>query len=72
MKEAILIINLLVSIVIVALILLQNKGSGLGGAWGGGGEMFQARRGVEKIVMHATIFCIVIFFIISFANLFIS
>lgn len=72
MKDALLIFNIILSIITVTLILLQNKGSGLGSAWGGGGEMFQTRRGVEKITQQATIIAIILFFAVSFANFFIS
>lgn len=72
MKDIILIASIVLSTIIVALVLLQNKGAGLGGAWGGGGEMFQTRRGLEKVTLHLTIVCIGIFFILSFVNLLIK
>jgi len=56
----------------VALILLQGKGAGLGSAWGGGGEFYQTRRGVEKITMRLTYVLIVVFFLLSLANFFIQ
>ncbi len=65
MKEFILIVNIIVSIVIVALILLQGKGAGLGSAWGGGGEMFQTRRGLEKVTLRLTVILIIVFFVLS-------
>lgn len=65
MKEFILIVNIIVSIAIVALILLQGKGAGLGSAWGGGGEMFQTRRGLEKVTLRLTVILIVVFFVLS-------
>lgn len=65
MKEFILVVNIVVSIAIVALILLQGKGAGLGSAWGGGGEMFQTRRGLEKVTLRLTIVLIVVFFVLS-------
>lgn len=65
MKEFILIVNIVVSIAIVALILLQGKGAGLGSAWGGGGEMFQTRRGLEKVTLRLTVILIVVFFVLS-------
>ena len=72
MKIALLIANLLLSIAIVALILLQGKGAGLGSAWGGGGEFYQTRRGVEKITMRLTYILIFVFFLLSLANFFIQ
>ncbi len=42
-------------------ILLQQKGSGLGSAFGGEGNVFQTRRGAEKILFRATIVLAVLF-----------
>ncbi len=72
MKDALLIVNIILSIAIVVLILLQGKGAGLGSAWGGGGEMYQSRRGVEKFTMNLTYLCIGVFFLLSIANFFIQ
>ncbi len=72
MKNIVLILNIIVSLIIIGLILMQGKGAGLGSAWGGAGEMFQTRRGVEKIVLKATVAVIVIFFAISVYNLFLK
>jgi len=65
MKEFILVVNIIISIAIVVLILLQGKGAGLGSAWGGGGEMFQTRRGLEKVTLRLTVGLIVVFFVLS-------
>ena len=65
MKNVLLIINIVVAIAITALILLQGKGAGLGSAWGGGGEMFQTRRGIEKVTLRITVALIVVFFVLS-------
>jgi len=72
MKLALLFANIILSVAIVALILLQGKGAGLGSAWGGGGEFYQTRRGVEKITMRLTYVLIVVFFLLSLANFFIQ
>ena len=72
MKPILLIINIILSVVIVALILLQGKGGGLGSAWGGGGEMFQTRRGVEKMTLRLTYLFIALFLILSVANFFVK
>lgn len=72
MKNIFLIVNIILSIAIVAFILIQGKGAGLGSAWGGGGEMFQTRRGVEKIILWVTVIAIVVFFAISLINLFVK
>lgn len=72
MKSLLLIINIVLSVLIIIFILVQGKGAGLGSAWGGGGEMFQTRRGMEKITLWLTMISIVIFFTVSLINLFVK
>jgi preprotein translocase subunit SecG len=52
------------SVVLIGLILLQNRGEdGLGGAFGGGGGgNFHARRGLERTIFTLTIVVGVLFF----------
>ncbi len=50
------------SVVIIGLILLQDKSSGAGGLFGGGGDNFyQKRRGMEKTLFVFTAILIVVF-----------
>ena len=72
MKDILLIANIIISILVVVLILVKGRGAGLGSAWGGGGEMFQTRRGIEKVTLRLTIAFIVLFFILSIVNLFVN
>ena len=72
MKNVLFVANILLSILVVILILIQGRGAGLGSAWGGGGEMFQTRRGIEKFTLRLTVILIIIFFLISVINLFVK
>ena len=72
MKLALQIITMLLSVGVIVLILAQGKGAGLGSAWGGGGELFQTRRGIQKVTLYATIAGIVLFFIVSLISLFVK
>jgi preprotein translocase subunit SecG len=72
MKNFLLILNIVFSVLIVVFILIQGRGAGLGSAWGGGGEMFQTRRGMEKIILWLTTIFIVIFLVVSLINLFVK
>jgi preprotein translocase subunit SecG len=65
MKEIVIVVNIVLCIAIVVFILIQGRGAGLGSAWGGGGETFQTRRGVEVIIMRLTVVFIAIFFGVS-------
>ena len=64
---------LLISQAIVALllalcILLQNRGSGLGGAFGGDFGSYYAKRGLDKFLLYATIFLSALFIGLSIAS----
>jgi len=72
MKNAFLVVNIVICIIIVILILIQGRGAGLGSAWGGGGEFFQTRRGIEKITLRLTTILIVVFLMLSLVNFFIK
>lgn len=61
--------QIVVSVLLIALIVLQAKGTGLGRAWGGGGEFYKSRRGVEKIIFRATIILVFLFLLSSIVNL---
>lgn len=65
MLVSIQVIQIIISITIIALVLLQTKGSGLGGIFGGDGGVYRTRRGIEKTLYQATIGLAVLFFVIS-------
>lgn len=69
MRTILTITTLIISIFIILLILIQGRGAGLGSAWGGSGEHFQTRRGIEKWTLKLTVLLIAVFFIISLINL---
>jgi preprotein translocase subunit SecG len=58
-------IQIIISIALIAIILLQAKGSGLGGIFGGDSSIYKTRRGVEKTLFQATIGLAVAFFAVS-------
>lgn len=65
-RDYINIAQILVSVVLTLVLLLQAKGSGIGTALGGGtGGSFRTRRGVEKTLFQLTIVLAVIFLLIS-------
>ena len=68
MKNILLIVQFSISVILISLILLQVKGVGLGRAWGGGGEFYKSRRGVEKVIFQLTILCAFLFLITSVLN----
>lgn len=72
MKNIFIFIQMSIAIVLTILILLQAKGVGLGRAWGGSGEFYKNRRGVEKIIFNLTILFVVLFLTASILSLVIS
>jgi preprotein translocase subunit SecG len=58
-------IQIIISVALITLILLQAKGSGLGGIFGGDSSIYKTRRGVEKTLFQATIGLAAAFFIVS-------
>lgn len=69
MSTIIIIFQLMISVLLSVLILLQAKGVGLGRAWGGGGEFYKSKRGVEKVIFRFTIILTAAFLITSILNL---
>ncbi|MFQ5873475.1 MAG: preprotein translocase subunit SecG [Dehalococcoidia bacterium] len=59
------IIQILVSVVLIAVILLQVKGQGMGNVFGGASTGFRTRRGLEKTLFQATIGLVTLFVLIS-------
>jgi len=61
--------QIIVSLLLIVVILLQNRGAGLGSAFGGTGGVYLTKRGLEKKLFTATIILAVLFFGFSLANL---
>ena len=68
MKNTLLIIQIIISILLIIVVLLQPKGEGLSQTFGGAGELYKTRRGMEKLLFKLTIVLIVIFIILSLAG----
>lgn len=62
---------IITSIALIASVLLQSKGAGLGGLTGAdSGSVFTARRGIERVLFRVTIALSVLFFALALAALF--
>ncbi|MFN2152562.1 MAG: preprotein translocase subunit SecG [Anaerolineales bacterium] len=73
MKIALDIALIITSIALIASVILQSKGAGLGGLAGGDtGSFFTARRGVEKALFRVTIVLSFVFFFLSIISVIIS
>ncbi len=64
---------ILVSIALIASVIIQSKGAGLGGLTGAdSGGVFSARRGIEKTLFKATIGLSITFFVLAILTVMIS
>jgi len=63
-------VMVILSIALIAVILLQSRGAGLGGLGGGdfGGTGYHVRRGVERLLFFVTIGLSVAFFLMAIVN----
>jgi len=59
----------ILAIALMAAILLQQRGTGLGGAFGGEVTAYRSRRGIERRLFQLTILLAVLFVIFSLLNL---
>jgi len=65
-KNIVEIIQIIVSILLVIAVLLQQRGSGLGGIFGGGqGDFYHKRRGFETLIFRSTIVLSILLFLSS-------
>lgn len=64
---------IITSIALIASVILQNKGIGLGGLTGAdAGSVFTARRGIEKTLFWITIVLSALFLILTIATVMVS
>ena len=60
--------QIMVSIGLIASILLQARGTGLSGTFGGDSSVYRSRRGVERRLWQFTIVLLALFVIFSLAS----
>ncbi len=62
MKQALNIAIVVSAVALITFVLLQQKGGGLGSAFGGDSGAYRTKRGAEKLVFYGTIIFAIIFF----------
>jgi len=68
-KSILTILQIIVSVFLIGAILLQNKGQGLSSSFGGSGEFYRSKRGLEKLLFGLTVVLVCLFLIVSILNL---
>jgi preprotein translocase subunit SecG len=66
------IVQIIISITLIVIILIQVKGETGGSVFGGGMGVARTRRGLERTLFNATIVLSVIFLLISFLSAFLA
>ena len=61
--------QIVVSIALIILIVLQQRGTALGAGFGGGGEAYSTKRGAQKKIYYATIAVATIFLVLGVLNI---
>ena len=72
MKEILQLIEIVLAVLLIVVILFQQRGTGIGGAFGSEGFAFRGRRGVERFLYQATIIVGCIFVGVAIALLLVN
>ncbi len=69
MRASLAIIQIFISVLLMGAVLLQQRGTGLSATFGGEGNVYRTKRGLEKIIFAATIVLAVLFFALAIASI---
>jgi preprotein translocase subunit SecG len=72
METVISIIQIILSVLLMASILLQHSNAGLGATFGGGGSVQSTKRGLDKVLFNTTIVFATLFFLVAIVSLLIQ
>ena len=61
--------QIIISIALIVLIALQQRGAALGAGFGGGGEVYSTKRGAQKKIYYATIILATVFLVLGVLNI---
>ncbi len=68
MTPFVLLAQILISIALMASILLQSRGAGLGATFGGDSSVYRSRRGIEKRLFQFTVVLTIVFCMTCFLS----
>lgn len=72
MQQILTIVQIVSSVLLIISILLQQRGGGLSATFGGEGNVYRTKRGLEKILFYVSIVLSIIFLGSVFLNLIIQ
>jgi preprotein translocase subunit SecG len=64
--------EIIISIVLVLVLLVQTRGAGFGGTFNSDSSVFRTRRGIEKTLFQLTIALAVVFVVISILSVIVA
>ena len=68
MRDFVLLAQILISAALIASVLLQSRGAGLGATFGGDSSVYRSRRGIEKRLFQFTVVLAIAFCITCFLS----
>lgn len=72
MEQILQISQIVIAVLLIIFILIQQRGAGLGGIFGGEGGVYRTKRGIEKTLFILTIISAVLFMATSLAIVFLN
>lgn len=70
MNQAFNIFQIIIGTVVITSVILQSRGTDTGMVFGGSGESYRSKRGLEKFLFYVTIIGAVLFVTVSLLSLF--
>lgn len=72
MNQILFYLQIAVSVLLIVLIALQQRGAALGAGFGGGGEVYSTKRGAQKKIHYATIALATLFLVLGVLSILIQ
>lgn len=69
MKPVISLVQIILGVLLILVIIIQQKGAGLGSAFGADLGFYRTKRGAEKLLFYVTIVLSVVFILLSLIGL---
>ncbi|MDD5486422.1 MAG: preprotein translocase subunit SecG [Dehalococcoidales bacterium] len=65
MHTYLLVAQIIISVALIAVLLLQVRGGGLGGIFGQADTVYRTRRGIEKVLFNLTVILTILFIAVA-------
>lgn len=72
MRQFLTIFQVVLSILLILMILIQEKGVGLSSTFGGGGEFYKSKRGIDRVFFIITVVLSILFILTAVSFIFVK